>query len=695
MASTDRGVQLWGKKLQEKNLGTTRSKEFGKGLEYSRASLPAETREYLQDQDRKAILQALPPELLAGPDAVTSHAVAVATRREVTRPAARIELAEATTAARNQATARQIVLRTLRSLQETEACSRKKAAHILLQHARSGQLAPVLVDKLRQAHDVRGHGAGRGGDLPSTRTLQRWATAREEGSALVPRPSMVVDLTVRNWYAPFFALMDRPQKPTMRWAHEKLLQNWQPEWADTPGAPPPSYHSLVLAYRKRSRLDVAKGQNTGSALRAKLHYVKRTYAGMEPFIEVHADGWNTHFTAPHPVTGAFVTYEIWHFHDVATRFVTPMAIGLSENTDVILKGLRNCITVGGQICIWQTDHTSSVKNKRVLEEHSGLADRLGFTVVHPQTVGNSNANGIAENFNTWLDRESRELATYQHPDRMDSGTFVRVRRITNAMVRAASNPQDRAKLRTQAMKLGKGIVFDSYQEAVRWITALETKWNNHQHRELPKVRCEHTGRMVHMTPQQSLDAARKAGWEPLLLEEATLAEAFRPHLRKKITRGTVTPYGGMRYHHPELAHLEGEEVLVAVDPDDKASVWVKTLAGERIVKALFDEAVGPRSESLNENSKLKRANARIRLREAQIDEIEREVADPALEMQSAEQAALIRAPFMPATADYDADERPMSFAESMTKLAALEAAAGGRIRPHADEDEIPLKVAVG
>ena len=51
-----------------------------------------------------------------------------------------------------------------------------------------------------------------------------------------------------------------------------------------------------------------------------------------------SDGWNTHFTAPHPVHGRFVTREIWHAHCVATKHVPPFAIGYTETTDLILLG---------------------------------------------------------------------------------------------------------------------------------------------------------------------------------------------------------------------------------------------------------------------------------------------------------------------------------------------------------------------
>lgn len=554
------------------------------------------------------------------------------------------ESATATEQARQRAYSRAFVVRQVERLQSELGLSERAACALLLEQAQGKRLSATAYAMLLQARDERGRSSTDAADaLPTVRTLRRWVSCARSGGSLLPVPSADVRLQVRPWFGPLFALMDRPQKPTLRWAHEQLLRNWQPAWADAPGAAPPSYDQARRAYEKRSGLDKLKGRHTGSALRSRTMYQHRTYAGLQPFDEVHADGWTTHFTAPHPVTGEFVTREVWHFHDAATRYVTPLAVGMSESTDVILAGLRACIAVGGVMAVWQTDHTSSVKNARVRDEISGIAERLGVSVVHPAEVGNSQANGIAENFNTWLDREARELATYQAPERMDSGAFTRIRRITNAMVRAGAQglPAERARLRAEAMRLGKGLVFDSDAEAVAWIEARASIWNSRPHRSLPKLSCPKTGRVRHMTPQESLDAALAAGWAPVALTPEQMTDVFRPHLRKHVRRGTVTPYGGQRYHHPDLAHHEGDEVLVAVDPDSPETVWVKSLDGRLLCVARLVEAVGPRTESMHEHSQRKRAAAQIRRRELQIEQIERAHAGMPLPLEMQGGAALL------------------------------------------------------
>ena len=90
-------------------------------------------------------------------------------------------------------------------------------------------------------------------------TLNRWFASDD----LLPKPGNQVDLTVRAWYAPLFALMDRPQKPTLRWAHDTLIKNWRPEWEDPEGSGIPDYSRVRRAYtEKRSELDKLKGRHT-------------------------------------------------------------------------------------------------------------------------------------------------------------------------------------------------------------------------------------------------------------------------------------------------------------------------------------------------------------------------------------------------------------------------------------------------
>lgn len=539
--------------------------------------------------------------------------------------------AAASEADRAQRQAALQVITRIDQIAASAACSTKAACQTLINSARAGMLPDAVVATLRQSRDARGRPSPDG--LPSARSLERWVADRRAGADLMPKKAHA-DMTVQPWYALAIALKQRPQKPTTKWIHEQIVEQWNSGW----GTEPPSYDVVYRFFREKlSRIEQLKGQHLGSSLRAHMFYQHRSAAGLQPFVEIHSDGWSTHFTAPHPVTGEFVSLEVWHFHDLATRYVTPVSVGLSESFEVIAKGLENAIRVGGVPAVWQTDSTGSVKNERMkLDPVASIAERGGITVVHPQTVGNSQANGICENFNTWLDREARELATYQGAN-MDSLALKRVKKLTEKMVRAARDGDlaTRDAMKREAQRAGKGLVFDSHDHALQWLSSKVEKFNTSPHSSLPRISDPMTGKRRHQTPAEALQAAREAGWAPVLMDEAHIVDLFRPHVRKTVRRGTVSPYGGQRYYHSELPHHEGEEVMVAIDIMDPRQVWVKDLQGRVICVADFVEATGYRSMSMYEFALEKRARAQIKRKETQIEQIAQRMAPAAIEAPAA------------------------------------------------------------
>ncbi|BBE51180.1 integrase catalytic subunit [Ferriphaselus amnicola] len=427
------------------------------------------------------------------------------------------------------------------------------------------------------------------------------------------------DFSIKPWHAAAIVLRQRPQGSQLSWISAQLNEQF--------GENAPSYDALRrFLTEKFSQKDQLKGRYTGSKLRSHLFYQHRTAEGLAPADEVHADGWNSHFTAPHPVTGEFVTYEIWHFHDVATRYVTTPGIGLTENAEVIAKGLENVIRELGIPVHLQTDSTKVVRgSERFTKAMNSLEERLGFTWVHPQEVGNSQANGIPENFNTsYLDKRSRELATYQNKNSMDDLTFKRVKKLTGEMVKAAKEGDSALWLakKKEATRMGKGLVFESYDQAVDWILLIHDEYNDRPHRALPRVRDTGTGKMRHQTPRESLNEHRANGWSPIELSEAELIDAFRPHVIVKVTRETVSPYGGMRYRNTEvLGHWNGKQVIVAYDIADYSQVWVKGMDGTLICEAKFVESTGYRTDTAKNMGEEKRMLATLRRLDKKRDQV--------------------------------------------------------------------------
>lgn len=473
----------------------------------------------------------------------------------------------------------------------------------------AGQLPLPLVWAFDHAWDKK-----RANARLTPKTVHNWKADKKARGRAAPK-RVQKDMEVKPWYGLLLALRQRPQGSQYTWIKEQIHLQWNPAW----GEDKPSYDAIRrVCVEKLSAIDQLKGRLTGSALRQHKHYIKRSSSGMYPFQEIHADGWNTHFTAPHPITGEFVTYEVWHFHDVATRYVPPPGIGLTETYEVVTAGLERAVRFGGMPAVLQTDSTKVVKNspRFTADEFTALSERAGFVVVHPQEVGNSQANGICENFNhSWLDAQSRELATYQGAG-MDGLTFKRVKKLTEKMVKAANAGDlvERDRYLKEAERMGKGRVFQSHDEAVQWINDTVERWNHKPHRSLPKITDLDTGKKRHQTPAEALQQHIDAGWEPVRLEDDQIVELFRPHVRCKVTREAISPIGnGQRYHHPMLGAWNNQYVMATIDPMDWRSVIVKELNGAVICEApLSHVARGYRAQSLYEHAEEKRAAAQLK-----------------------------------------------------------------------------------
>lgn len=642
LPSTDAAVL----KLAKKNLWASRGKTRGKGLEYALDSLPEVTRQHLLKQ----MVAAVVGDEVAG--AVAPRA-ALPTRPQSTTVAT-------ASAGKPEHTAEQLIVRDAR-LSILNAIRRAVAVHGMtaakaidawLAALADGTMpAPQMLwcalanDRSGMPWDVAYDGGsaravpGAWVDMPafarklSKRSVQRWIAERAErgDDALIPARRQK-DMEVPAWAPYFLGEMQKPQKPALKTAYEKMAGRlaelgWQAH--DGRGKCEtgryPSYSAVRRWYdEKYSKLDAARGRNTGSAINPFKFAHNRTAEGMWPLLEVHSDGWNTHFTAPHPVSGKFVTFEVWHSHDVATRkaYVHDRSIGLAENMQVILGSLYAVCVEDGEPVIWQTDNTGSVKNDRVeFDPCASIAARRGISIVH-NLPGNSQANGIAESFNRYLDERAKELATYQGKG-MDALAHKRVHRITQKMVQAQNKGDalTAAQLRGEAARVGAGLMFTSHAEARAWLCQVVSEFNDRPHSSLPKISDPKSGRRRHMTPNERLQQFVQAGWERTPLAGDELVDAFRVHERKTVQRGVVKVLG-QSYHHALLDHINGDEVLVAYDMEDGTRVWVKDLDGRLVCEAPFYEARAYRCRSFVEIALETRADAQQRRLGKKIDEIE-------------------------------------------------------------------------
>ena len=514
--------------------------------------------------------------------------------------------------------------------------SQKSAINQLLAEAARGELPAPVVTALALGNNksglewaiclVNGQPSAEllpGQDLQGSvsrlrmRTLERWMQLERDGGieALAPG-KREKDMSLKPWVPYLLAEMQRPQKPF-------LTDAWRAMCAALPeGMSAPSYDSVYRWYsQKFSSLDKQRGRHQGSALNPHKYARTRSSAGMFPMQEIHSDGWGTHFTAPHPVSGQYVKLEVWHTHDVATRYVFRPSVGLSESMLVILGSLYNAVAEGGVPAIWQTDNPGSVKNDRVsFDPVTSIQARAGITIVH-NLPGNSQANGICENFNKYLDRKGRELATYMGK-RMDSLAAKRVLKVTQKLVKTETLAERRA-LKEEAERLGSGRLLQSFEEAQALIEQWCDEFNCTPHSALPKISDPSTGKRRHQTPAEAWADHVAQGWKPVAVEGELLHDLFRPHETKVVRRAKVHLYS-QSYHHAELEHWHGESVQVAYDIHDGERVWVKTLEGRLICEAKLDSVRGYRARSVYEMALEKRADAAIARHEAHIAELGRQ-----------------------------------------------------------------------
>ena len=572
------------------------------GLRYEIAltSLPETAQAAYKKQQAALALADLDIEALT---ATPANPAAVAHREQ----AAATAFADSTEAQRKIDLAIQVIMRYIDHYDGSEAA----AVRHINQRYGTGELPTALETALDNAKEK----ARKNGTVLAQRTLLNWKQRKAQTGTYMPKKKQK-DLTVKAWHGAALELFLRPQKPSIA----SIAQALHPSY------PRLSYDQLYrFLHHDLSRLDIIKGQNTGMQRREKLYSRRRSHADMAPWDEVHADGWNTHFTAPHPITGEYVTYEVWDFHDVATRYVPPLSIGLTENTEVIAKGIENAIRDYGVMAILQTDSTKIVKKniKFSGDPILSLSDLVGFTIVHPQAVGNAHANGIAENWHSWIDKEARVLSTYQAKN-MDSLTLRRTQKLTAKLVKARANGDIDAiaDLTKDIAKTSPGLLFESYEQAIEWLESIRIKWNTKPHSALKKIKDPATQRQRHQTPQECLEAFIADGWQPIRLDDSQLIDLFRPRKKLKVRLGVVKPYGEMRFRHADLDHWEGREVVVAFDIMDYRQVWVSDLTGAAICTAPVDEACRYRSQTAAEAAAEKRATAQIRSLEKKIITVE-------------------------------------------------------------------------
>jgi putative transposase len=638
---------------------TTRQVSGRGGLRYEIAlsSLPEYAQQAYQNQKMAAVAESM--NLPALPEKTTEKTALVYQQ---------VDMFELTDRQREKHYHRATVVKLVATLHTQPT----KALHALNTAYQAGTLHANVVHALENSLDK-----GKFNAL-SKEVFYGWLRLKAETGYYAPR-KREKDYSVQWWHDAALVLYRRPQKPTMQYVVEKLSEMVTSQGLDCKA---PSYGQVDRFFKDRiGQKELQKGRNTGMKSRSLQAHKKRTAAGLEPWDEMQSDGWASHFTAPHPITGDYVTLEIWHAHDVATRIIPPLAVGRSENYFVIAKCLENATRFGGVMRTLQTDSTKIVKNniKFVGDPLVSVATMAGTAIVHPKIVGNAQANGIAENFGVWLNNQAKELCSYQH-ESMDSLSFRRVQNLLDKFARAKFRGAyaEVDKLRKEIKRVAPGVLFESHQDALDWLELQRTKWNNHPHSALPKMRDEVTGKKRYQTPQESFDEFVSYGWQPVAMDEEQIIDLFRPRVRTKVYRGMVKPYSKkVAFYHTELGRYEGKEVIVAFDIMDGSEVQVMDSKGVLICVAKYDAPVGYRAQSFQEVTTETRTIQAIKRKEKSIKALKQQAGLSVIDSTASTVIDL-------KTVDYSRVEEPVQPLKQIEYALADDDAAVPKLRTLAD-----------
>ncbi|WP_293222267.1 Mu transposase C-terminal domain-containing protein [Ottowia sp.] len=353
----------------------------------------------------------------------------------------------------------------------------------------------------------------------------------------------------------------------------------------------------------------------GAQRDAKLPFKWRDTSGLAPNDVWVIDGHTFKAKVRHPDHGAPFAPELTVCIDAATRLLTGWSVDLSENVRAVGAALRHGVGQYGTPAILYGDNGAGETARQMDCPIDGFCARLG--IEHRTGIpGKPQGHGIVERVHQTLGiNAARNFATFQGKD-VDGGTFRKV---------AAELAKEQRAVRS-AEKSGAVVVLSNkvptWEQFIAAVEQAVHEYNHeHRHRSLPK---RADGK--HMTPDEAWAAAFTAD-EQVRYSPDELRELFMPAVLRTAKRGMVT-FFNQSYAAPELMRrdVDGHQVSVRYDIHDPSWVRVYTLSGEFVCDARFDAA---RREffptPVIEMAKQKRAAARVKLREQQIEMALREL----------------------------------------------------------------------
>ncbi|SES24280.1 putative transposase [Vreelandella subterranea] len=506
----------------------------GGGYEYAFAVLPIET--------QNALL------LAQAENAEPAPASTVASTPEDPRPGQQ----QLTDAQRQVMSARVAFVREIERM--SRMVSQQRAIETLVSHARENDLTPYLKERVVLANDRKTETR-----TLSERTLKRWMSDfKKHGERGLAPKRRQADMSMPPWAGDFLKRYQKPQKPSVEAAYQMLVEQTPP--------PHPSIHQVRRWLAKLSPEARERGRMGAHEIKALQPFKRRSSKDLWPNDVWVADGHTFDAEVINPLTGQAFRPEVTLIIDWATRRIVGFALNLAESTLATLDALRDAVSRAGMFNLFYVDNGSGFDNATVYE----VVDRLGGTITHSLPY-NSQARGVIERAHqSTLVKLAKTMSSYIGAD-MDKEASTRAHKLSRRDIKKGLKP----------------ALIPTFQEFFDRLNDALDVYNHRPHSGLTKIRDLDSGRLRHQSPIEAWKNAEAEGFEALTAPSDVVASLMRPQEVRKTNRGEVRINGGT-YFMDALRDFHGEEIRVAWDYRDTASVGVYTLEGEHIGNALLD-----------------------------------------------------------------------------------------------------------
>lgn len=439
----------------------------------------------------------------------------------------------------------------------------------------------------------------------SRTSIYRWMkevnAAGSTIARLAPKEPKVNRIPV--WAEDLRKLYGKPQKPSLAYCVEKLAETLPV------GIIPPSYNAVYRFVKKMSNVDKHRGRMGSREIKKLLPFVRRDTNGMSPTDCYIADGHTFDAEVAHPAHGKPFRPEITTILDVFTRKAVGWSVELAESTWAVMDAIRHACETCGIPAIFYTDRGPGYKNSTVNE----FLERIGTELSHSLPY-NSQARGIIERSHRsiWV-KAAKMLSTYMG-EQMDEQAKQKVFKITRNEIRIS----------------GKSKSLLDWEVFMVFCQKQIDDYNNRPHSSLPKIRAA-DGTKRNQTPNEAWAQAVTEGFEPIEIDAIDRGDLFRPYKTCKIIRGEIRLFNNLYFSH-DLVHHHGETAQVGYDIHDASRVWVRERATGRLICVAEFEA-NKRSympESVKEQAKYRRMQAKLKRLDAKREEAEQELNPPQL-----------------------------------------------------------------